>query len=93
MRLGNLAYREEEKNEILNKITEAKSQEAYFKDVIKYYQAKTNFYDVVEPNLDFTNAEDYDFYMQIQPAREELWNKLDELNIQLVEVQGQIGDL
>lgn len=76
-----------------SRINEARGNESYFLDVIEYYNKKLNFFTVVEDALDFNREEDYEFYMQIQPEKANLWEMLDSLNSQLVDVQAAIGDL
>jgi hypothetical protein len=64
----------------------------YFTDVIKYYNAKLKFFDALEEALDLTNEKDYEFFMQIQPEKDHLWEMLGSLNEQLVEVQHQVSE-
>lgn len=51
------ATRVEERNEISGRLDEAKSNEAYFLDVIEYYNSKITFYEAIESSL---NPDDKD---------------------------------
>jgi hypothetical protein len=48
------AIRVEEKNEITTRIAEAKANEAYFLDVIHYYDTKIGFFEGIEGALDLS---------------------------------------
>jgi len=74
-------------------MSEARGNESYFLDVIEYYNAKLDFFHTVEDALDLSREDDYDFYMQIQPEKSSLWEMLDSLNSQLVDVQNAIADI
>jgi hypothetical protein len=62
-------------------------------DVIEYYNRKLQFFGKLEEALDLSREEDYEFFMQIQPEKNRLWNMLDSLNEQLVVVQEEISNL
>lgn len=86
------AYRVEQEEEALNKVTEMKASRDYFADIIKYYNAKLKFFEAMEEALDFSNEEDYNFYMQIQPEKNKLWDMLDSLNTQLNDAHEQVSN-
>lgn len=75
------------------RISEQRSQEAYLLDVVTYYNQKLHFFNAIEEALDLSNEDDYQQYMMIQPEREHLWEMLDDLNGQLVDVQTVISNL
>jgi len=79
--------RQHERDETNSRLAEAKGEETYFIDVIEYFNAKLAFFQVVTHALDPRSIEkakgpDYEFYMQIQPAKQELWDMLDSLYLQ-----------
>lgn len=85
-------------DEATNKVNDARTQETYFLDVIQYFNAKLHYLQMVENSLykreiRDEEGQDYDFYMQIQPEKQLLWDMLADLNDQLVDVQHQISDL
>lgn len=85
-RAENQLSRESEKENMNSRLNDARGNEAYFLDVIEYYNAKLNFFATVEEALDLSRDEDYEFYMEIQPEKERLWEMLGSLNNQLVDV-------
>jgi hypothetical protein len=66
--------------ESLNSVNEVKANRDYFADIIKYYNSKLKFFDAIEEALDLSNEDDYEFFMQIQPEKNKLWDMLDSLN-------------
>lgn len=80
VRQENQLYRESEREGIRTELDEARGQKAYFDDVITYYNAKLQFFDAIEQALNLEDEEDYNFFMQIQPEKEHLWDMLDSLH-------------
>lgn len=90
--------RRSELEEVTSKVDEARGQEGYFQDVIHYFNSKLAFFNSVEEALDREQlerqkGEDYEFFQQIQPEKNLLWDMLEDLNNQLMDIQYQISDL
>jgi hypothetical protein len=77
MRSDNQLFREEEKSGAQAKIDEAKGFEAYYIDVIAYYNQKLHWLNTIEEALDLSDEGDYEFFMQIQPEKDNIWEMLD----------------
>ena len=92
-RQENQLYRESEREGIRTELDEARGQKHYFDDVIQYYNAKLAFFDALEGALNLEDEEDYNFFMQIQPEKDHLWNMLDSLHAQLYDVESHISNL
>lgn len=79
-RQENQLNRESEREGVRTELDEARGQKAYFDDVITYYDAKLAFFDALENALNLEDEDDYNFFMQIQPEKDHLWNMLDSLH-------------
>lgn len=60
--------------------------------MIHYFNLKLNLFSALENGLDLSRPEDYEFFMQIQPEKDHLWDMLYNLNNQLVDIQHEIGN-
>lgn len=84
MRSDNQLIREEEKSGAQAKVDEARGFEAYYNDVIAYYNQKLHWFNTIEEALDLSDEGDYEFFMQIQPEKDNIWDMLAQLNEQLM---------
>jgi hypothetical protein len=79
------------------KISDAKAEEAYFKDVIDYMNKKLAVFQAMERSLNpeevhNQTGNDWEFFQTIQPQKNLLWDMLYDLNNQLVEIQETISE-
>lgn len=97
-RAGFQADRVFQTNESQQRINDVLAEKAYFDDVVKYFNAKLKMFEGVEQALNPKDVkeqrgEDYEFYMSIQPEKQQLWDMLFDLNNQLVDIQNVLSDL
>lgn len=83
-----MADRQTQIEEVDQRLEEAKDEEAYFKDVINYMNAKLKVLSTIEKSLNPKEVmgqygSDWELYQDIQPEKDSLWDLLYDLNNQL----------
>jgi len=73
-------------------LADAKEQETYFKQVVKYLEDKLAFIDIVLPTIDMNIPEEADFKKGADKQATELWKLVTSLNEQIATIQTTVED-
>lgn len=89
-----MADRQVQIDEVDHRLEEARDEQNYFTDVIKYMNAKLVVLSTIEKSLNpkevmAQEGGDWEFYQDIQPEKDGLWDLLYDLNNQLQAIKDQ----